>query len=451
MKTLLALSLLSLSAVASDFDRRPPSFSYNDGQAVFVDIQKAYYDINYDTASKTASVVAHIEFESIDDAGYMVFDSLQEPTAIRMDGQSTSNTLTATPDKRTFVRVVNSKISKGSHLLEVELPLKEYVAFSDKGVSQAYFMGDLNDREYMEKYFPTNFLFDSFPITFNINFNDAKNQVIYANGVVTQKSENEFTVEYKAEFNNACPYFHTVPAGAYTDRRFTYTSIDGRVLPVLVYAEPSYKEADFDRFQANTLKILAELEGDYGPFLHPSVTILITRNSGGMEYSGATTTAEGSLGHELFHSYYARGVIPAEGNSGWIDEALARWRDRGYQRLEKFEGKSNIAALGTYNRLTDRRAYDFGSQVMGYFDAKFKAQGGLKPFLKKYAQTHSFKPITTQDFIQAMNAFYGVDNSDDFKRFVMDTTATASPALAKDLHHKPTHDELMSIVKGALK
>lgn len=436
MKTLMtAALLLSSTAFASDLARRPPSFTYADGVATFVDIQHAYYDITYDQDAKAAKVLAHITYESAEE-GYPVFDSHAEPTAILLNGSTTNASLVSTPDKKTLVRVVNKKVAKGLHRLEIEVPLTNMVEFNAAGVKNGFFMGDLGDREYMEKYLPTNFVFDRIPMTLNLNFTSGLPQSIYSNGTVTKIDEFKSVVEFPAQLPNHSPYFHTVPVDTFAEREFSYTSIDGREIPVLIYSDKSYAP-DHDALQALTLKVMAELEGDYGPFMHPSVLIQSYRGSGGMEYAGATQATLGSLAHELFHSYFARGVMPVDGNSGWLDEALARWRDNGYQAMERFTGTSNISALGTYNRLTDRRSYAFGSQVMAHFHNKFKEQGGLKPFLKSLVETRAFDPISTEEFVKAMNEFYGADTTEEFKHFVFEQPAAG--AKSQDTHDHEFH------------
>jgi hypothetical protein len=416
MKIFFSLILWSIAALATDLDKRPPSFPFLTGIATFVDIQRAYYEITYDQDAKKARVRAHLEYLSAEE-GFTIFDSLSEPTSIRLDGIQTTATLTPTPDKKTFVRVVNLRAQAGMHLLEIELPLTLMVEFAPTGVKNGFFMGDLADREYMEKYLPTNFVFDRIPMVLKLNFTRGTPQRIYANGEVTQTSATEYWVEFPAKLMNACPFFHTVPVETFAEREFSFNSMNGKVVPILIYTSKE-EASDFDALEALTLKVLTELEGDYGPFLHPKVIIQAYRGSGGMEYSGATQASMASLSHELFHSYYARGVMPSDGNSGWIDEALARWRDGGYKRPEGFKGTSNIASHGPYNRKTDIRSYAYGSQVMGYFDLKFKDRGGLRPFLKDFIGKRAFDPISTQEFVQAMNTYYGVDNSMEFERFV---------------------------------
>lgn len=403
----------------TDLEKLPPAFETRSGRAIFADFKEAHYEIIYDLKNERASVKATISLETIE-AGKIIFDSHSEPTQIRIDGFDTGASLESTPDRSSVVRVLNLSRPKGNHVLEVNLPLEKVLDFSPEGVKSAFWMGDLEDRNYIEKYLPTNYIFDRVPMIFTVRFLGGANQRIYTNGKVTPISSEEYRVVFEDGYNITCPYFHTTPVGSFTEREFTFESLDGRKLPGLIYiprdeADPVGK---LDRLEANTVKFLNELEGDYGPFPHQSITIYNNGPSGGMEYSGATITSESALAHELFHSYFARGVMPADGNSGWLDEALARWRDRGYSRISTLEGSTKMANQGTYARLTDRAAYTFGERFMSYLDGKLKDAGGLKPFLRHLVKTKSFDPITTEDFIEELRQFFGIDFTRDFKERV---------------------------------
>ena len=52
-----------------------------------------------------------------------------------------------------------------------------------------------------------------------------------------------------------------------------------------------------------------------------------------------------------------------------------------------------MAGHSQYKRTTDRDAYTKGERFIAHLDYKFKAQGGLLPFLKDFAQAcaKSFK------------------------------------------------------------
>src|SRR5262245_2831864 len=60
-----------------------------------------------------------------------------------------------------------------------------------------------------------------------------------------------------------------------------------------------------------------------GPYSHGNrFTAYIWENQErSMEYDGAVTSNVAALEHEVFHSWYARGIKPASQNDGWIDEA----------------------------------------------------------------------------------------------------------------------------------
>lgn len=428
---------LTLPAPRSDMAKRPPAFETERGTAVFADFKQAYYEITYDLKNETASVKARILLETIE-AGMIVFDSHEEPNEVILDGIPTEAKLIPTPDRKTLVRIASEKVEPGLHTLEISLPLQRAVEFTGEGVKSAFWMGDLEDRNYIEKYLPTNFIFDRVPMVLRLKFSGGSdNQSIYTNGNVQKRKANEYTVNFAEGYNITCPYFHTVPAGTFYERNFTYRSIDNRELPSVIYISKNTPDPEtrLNHLQKLTESLMDELEADYGPFPHQGLTIYNNSPSGGMEYSGATITSESALGHELFHSYFARGVMPADGNSGWIDEALARWRDRGYSRIRSLQGSTRMANLGTYSRLTDRQAYSFGERFMAYLDGRLETKGGLKPFLRYLVKHKSFDPMSTEDFIAELNSFYKMDFTQDFQKYVY------GMGLEKSGRHRHSEDD----------
>ena len=435
----------------TDLEKLPPAFETRSGRAVFADFTNAHYEITYDMNKKKAQVKASIELETAE-SGRIIFDSHSEPTLVEVDGIETSATLEATPDRSSVVRILNLSRGAGIHTLTVHLPLEKVLDFTPEGVKSAFWMGDLEDRNYIEKYLPTNYIFDRVPMSFSVKFIGAPNQRIYTNGKVLRKNAEEFRIDFEEGYNITCPYFHTAPVGSFIEREFSFDSIDGRRLPGLIYIplDEADPEGKLTRIEATTIRVLNELEADYGAFPHQTLTIYNNGPSGGMEYSGATITSESALAHELFHSYFARGVMPANGNSGWLDEALARWRDRGYARTDTLQGTTKMASLGTYARHTDRAAYTFGERFMAYLDGKVRNQGGLKPFLRHLVETRTFDPITTEEFISEMNAFYGTDFTRDFRERVYGEGSQLLPAgtLERDqhLHRQLTEAELTKML-----
>jgi hypothetical protein len=236
--------------------------------------------------------------------------------------------------------------------------------------------------------------------------------------VVEKIGEREVNIRFPEGFIPSCLYFHTVPASGVVETRFTYLYQNGLRLPVTLYLEnESGAAARLEGLKQKTTAVLAELEKDYGPFLHPSLTVhVVDRN--GMEYAGAAVTSEKLLGHELFHSYFARGVLFSNGSASWIDEALASWRDGGYKTKKSLRGTSGMAAHGPYGRVTDAKAYTFGADFMALLNGKLRSKGGLKPFLRSLIARKAFVPLDMDLFIHEMESFYGVSLVGDFQRYV---------------------------------
>lgn len=439
---------LSAGAHASDLARAPESFSVQSARAVYVDFLELDAKITYDVRTKSASVVTTIRFEA-QEAGQPIFDLRPEATSLELDGAPVRALSVKTPDNATTVRVLQAPVAPGPHELVVRSPLTNLVDWKNDGVHSAFWMSDLSDRQYLEQFLPANLEFDQYAMTFEVKFlNAPKRQVLYTNGVVEELSGQHFVVRYPAYFTASSVFFHTVPEGSMAEERFRFTSIDGRELPVVIYLKPSLfgsSAGQLAKLKAETLRVLRELEADYGPFLHPSLTIY-NAGQGGMEYCGATITSFEALGHELIHSYFARGVMPANGNAGWIDEAIASWRDRGYPRGTGFSGSANLAGQAPYTRTTARAAYGYGATFMSNLDAAFAEQGGLKDLLRRIVQERAFAPFVTSDFIDWAEGHYRTELGPLFTRHVF-SGSSAQTTVDESVHHtKLSLDDLHQLL-----
>jgi hypothetical protein len=437
---LVAFLATSVFANSNDLAHRPKSFSFAQGTAVFVDFKEVTYTIVYDISKKAATAKADILFDA-PEAGYPVFDSYQVPYNVILDGVDVGALEVKTPSSETTLRVAGKQISTGAHKLSVEVPLTELIQWNSDGVKSAFWTSDLDNREFMERYMPANFEFDQVKMTFNISYiGQKKKQRIYTNGVISEKSSG-VTIAYPAHFTSSSIFYHNVPEGTFAETSYSYRSIDGRELPVVIYGNGGMWGSSLETLKKNSQSILEELEKDYGPWLHPSVTIY-NAGSGGMEYCGATMTDAGSMGHELFHSYFARGVMPANGNSGWLDEALASWRDKGYTSSTSLSGSSKMSAHPYYTRTTDMDAYTFGARFMSFMDGKTQEKGGLKKFMRHMVEKRSLKPIFVEEFYQEMSSFYGMSFESDFKKYTYGSSSSNLKMAPEDKHQKMSLAEL---------
>ncbi len=432
MLKFLVLAALTFNAFAGF---KFPSFQSNNKKLVFVDFKTANYEIKYDLNSQIALVKSTMTFEQTE-AGFPVFDAKQSPNSISINGKLTSATEVSTPQNETRVRVINQLLEPGIHEVVIESEIVEGIDWDSQGVSNAFWTSDLEDRAFLEAYIPASFEYDQVKMIFDIEFVGAKaNQKIYANGNVTQINSSQYSIEFPEYFNSSSVFYHIVPSSKMQEVRFTYKSIDGRNIPCVIYNKDG---GSLNNLKSKTLSVLTELEKDYGSFPHSTVTIY-NAGWGGMEYHGATMTDAWALAHELTHSYFARGMMPANGNSGWMDEALASWRDNGYPNQDSVSNvNTRMASHPMYTRMTDKDAYGKGATFMAHLNTKFLDVGGLKPFLKHVIATKLFEPITTEEFISMLNEFYQTDLTPLFRRHIYASKAQDS----KKSHYHPYHQKM---------
>lgn len=167
-----------------------------------------------------------------------------------------------------------------------------------------------------------------------------------------------------------------------------------------------------------------------------------------MEYCGATMTDIWALNHELTHSYFARGgFMPANGNAGWIDEAITTWSDTGANSLEDISGiRSNMAGNSPYRRFTHMDAYTKGKSFMAYLNYKFQANGGLNAFLNQLVATAAWTPMTTEEFIARISNFYNEDLTPLFKSHTYSSKGAVAQPAKRPVHMKMTIKEMRSLL-----
>jgi hypothetical protein len=419
MKKLIIFALLLSSSAFANLHLAPPDFNYFEERVIFVDFKTAEYNITYDMNQKKTFVKSKIFFESTK-LGMPLFDLVPNPNHVYIDGDEVASDVIKTPDGAP-VRILRAAVMEGTHVLEVEHELKTNVKYKlfGAGVNSAFWFLDLTGRKFMEQYVPSNFEYDQYQMTMNVTFSNlgSKKQDIYTNGEVTEVKPNVYRIVFPEYFTPSCPYFHTTPKGKFRRYDFSYKSISGRDIPMTVYA-PFYLFPK--KMMTKSLKVMAELEADYGPWAHPGFVAYGTfPGTGGMEHSGAAQTSLGALDHEMLHSYFAKGVMPANGNTGWIDEAIASWRDHGYQRLPLPGYESaGLANHSPYQRYTDDRSYEYGREFLGFLDYKLQNVGGLKAFLKGYFAAYKHTVITTEHFKNNLEFFSGINFTDEFNNYI---------------------------------
>lgn len=451
MKSLiLSFGLILSNLCFANLQLAPPSFEIPEGNVVFIDIIKAKYKIIYDTKARKAFAESTITFRNAQ-AGLPLFDLVPNINSIELDGVATEQKLIKLPQTNGPARVVLQITAPGLHTLKTKHFIKENTKFGwpRRKVNSGFFIVDLKARRFVEQYLPTNLEFDQFPVTIETKVTGTtRSHKLMANGKIMELARNHYKVTYPDFYTASSIYFHLFPTGKYKWTKNTYTSIDGREIDFTIYAKPLHS---LRRYYKKTLRLFKELEADYGPWPYDSLLVFATGISGGMEWPGATTTTLGALDHEMLHSYFAKGVFPANGNSGWMDEGIASWRDYGYESWSQPSyGSINLGNHSLYQRNTDDRSYKVGRSFFNYINYKMQNMGGLKPVLKRFFEKRKFTVVTTQDMIRDFEEFTGLNLQDDFDYYVfgMGTDREEYVSVEESLHqhHQFTQEEINSLI-----
>ena len=431
MKSLLLLCSLVYAAHSwANMHLAPPDFDIPEGHAVFVDMTHAQHTIVFDAAKFRTTATSTIQF-TVTKPGMPIFDLVPTPSLVEINGVAVDQKLISLPGNESKVRVALQPLAIGQHTLKIVNQIKENVGYTVfRNVKAAFWIRDLKDRLFWEQYLPVNLEFDQHPRVLDIELRGRKNhdQVVHANGKVSKTGQNKWRIEYPAWYTTSSPYFHTMRRGARRTQYFNVKSIDGREIPFTIY---TFFPWSVGKYAEEARRVFAELEADYGPWAHESF-IAYGAGFGGMEHSGATMTSFKALDHEMLHSYFAKGVMPSSGNSGWIDEAIASWRDRGYYRSPVVGVPANLAGRSVYARNTNNQAYAHGSAFLAHLDYLMQDKGGLKAFLRGYFQTYQKTLITTDHFINNLEFFSGLELSQLFQDNVF--TPTPEKGLVNDEH-----------------
>lgn len=420
------LIALLLSFNVFSVEALPKSFIYKYGNAVFVDFKNVEYKVVIDFKSKTSQVVSKVEFYQ-SESGFPVFDIRTRIHGLKIDSKKSSAAEVIPPGAETNLRVLNLKLEKGLHVLEVESDIADFTGGIDFNSNRLDFemsLSDLLDREFFEIWAVSNFEYDQFPSTFELTILNSKtNHKIYHNGIELYKKQNYFKLSFPEYFNTSAVYIHISPIKAYREKSFEINSISGTKIPVLIYTNEDPTADDvLDRAASETLNVFHELESKIAPWPHPRLLIQVYEGPGGMEYHGATSSGIVDLRHELIHSYFARGVMSLDGKSSWIDEAITEWITHGYKSknvpcLNPKDCSLKLNDLPPYIRHTTVH-YPLGEAFISYLHNRFKLQGGMLPFLAWFFLKYKFVPINTEIFKQDLELFYGSDLTQDFETYI---------------------------------
>ncbi len=436
LKLILLGILFQSNAAFSALDKAPPSFLSGNKTVVWADFKSAKYKLVFNTQTKQAHALSTIKFE-LKEEGHPIIESVNRPSSVIL-GKVVIDTLEVeTPLKETKVRILDKHLSAGTYTVEISTPISKGVKFEDNSVSVGFFMSDMKERKFMERYLPSNLEYDQFKIDISVSVVGTQvEHRLFTNGRFVKNTNREFEVKYPDYYNSSSLYFHLVPKTKFKVKKKNFNSIDGREVPVTIYSNS--KSINFLAMR-KVRRILKSLEKDYGPWPHAQMILYSNgKFKGGMEYAGAAISGWFAIGHELQHAYFARAVLPQNGNAGWLDEGIASWRDyfHGSKKKVNFTG-AGLAGNSPYLRTTSKSSYKQGRAFMSHINyvLKKKTNYCLKDFLKVYFSKRKFTTVSTENFISDLEEFSGLGFREKFEKHIF----KGGDQVGEDVEDNPYH------------
>lgn len=398
------------------------SFTVGDTRYTLADFTEVALHLTFDVAARTTTGHAEIRFRPVE-SGVPFF--LLKPTTspATLDGQPVPLRRLRDPDNVAALTSIDATLPAGSeHILAFDYVLTS-ATYSSTGVDFVTTMYDVLRTDppdnYFEAYGPASIEADQYHFVLDIELVGATvPHRLFANGTPQSTAPGRWTIDFPASYSTSSFFVHLSEID-YAVREASYHGLE-REIPIVVYGS---RAEDVDAGMDNLLTAFAELEATFGPYSHASFIADVVPGGGGMEHVGATVSGVVALSHELCHSWFGRGVLPADGRSGWIDEAICTWRDFRYQRPPGVTtvGTRPDTNLATYS-IWYQPAPDFfhvpGWDLMTDLDIMTADAGGLRPILRDFYADWRGRPITTEQFLDYLKARTDVDLDAEFDEHV---------------------------------
>ena len=418
----------------------PPPVGLNGGLAVPADIQSVVGSIRFDLGARIAEASVAVELRLEGHAGWPAFDLRQHIDTASFDGAEIPagalrhHDMGAGHDAR--MRAVEVDCDAGSrHRLDLRYQLgtpdatgARPVEWLDDGVAWDFWMSDLEPGRYLEMWVPANLCHDQLYIELNVEVaGSSRPHVLLANASVAEVDPGRrWLVRYPPHYTSLSPLLVLVPADQVAVRRQEVAAFGSAVL--VTVAALADAGVGVDTAAADATAWLSYFAARYGPWAHGNhFMAVIWGAERGMEYDGATTASPAALEHEVFHSWFGRGVKPARASDGWIDEAMATWATAsrragggryGAEPLGLDEPPMLLCPPHPWARHTPRESYVAGSRLLAGLADMAGGAAQLRSALAEWYHHYKNGAATSEDLERHMSSWCGQDLGPWWDRYV---------------------------------
>lgn len=287
-------------------------------------------------------------------------------------------------------------------------------------------------RCFLDRYVPANLEFDQHPVDVAVTFDSGgsarlENCAILSNGRVRRQTGSSAVISFPATFSVSCPFLAIVHKDCVVERRFEFARnlSDPNPIRVTVFNTKS-KGGQLEDHAEQASTALRELDDKFGAFPYDKL-LLYSSDGGAMEYAGAAEVSGSHVAHEILHSYFGRGLMPANGDAGWFDEAVASWVENGCAReTAPPDAGSDCANRGRHHRRTSpdasRRGKVFISHLAHLVDMSAPFMGGvprtLEGALRKMSRIAGGRTLRAKEIEELFAALTNLDCRALFQKYV---------------------------------
>lgn len=380
--------------------------------AVPVDVQRIEARVTFDVGSHSAVVEATVDFAMEDRDGCPALDLRQTVDSLRLDGVVMPGDAFPPLDlgggPGAEMRVLDHHLPAASHhRLELHYQLAtpaavgaEPIGWTGDGARFDFWMSDLHPGRYLEMWLPANLCHDRFPLQLEVVVDGGGPHRLLTNGDEREVGRNRWLVDYPATFTSLSPMLVLRPSAEVEMRR--------RPGPIaVVTAKVAESDADLEANEADIAGFLSQNEARYGAWAHGDrFTCVLWGPGRGMEYDGATTAAVPAVEHEVFHSWFGRGVKPARASDGWIDEAWTSWATASRRRegprfaVEELDLEQPPVLLyppSPWSRHTPIESYKEGSRLFAGLAFLLGGAPQMRQAMAEWYQDHAGGFVTTEN------------------------------------------------------